>query len=438
MHFKKISTKLLVLTLPLIILALVLLTVISTRQSRVIITEKTNDLIDTHLSLADASITEQFTQIISAATSLSETIGVSHDVLTQSDYEELLNSLLEKNSIAVGNGVWLEPYVFDPAEKYFGPYVYRGDGGKLILTYEYSNAEYDYLSRPYYTISQGLTEPVLTDPYFDEGLGTSLSTCSVAIYDYKTKKYIGCASVGISLQTVTDIINNIHVGETGSAILLTGSGSYIAGVDVDKVSNGLGILDEDNPSLVSAGQEILANDSGETFYIENGERINLYYTTMDVGEKLVIRLPLDEINKAVDKLRLQMILVCIFFVLLTSLVIFLTVSNIASGIKKVQDFSGKLADGDFSVDTLKVSSKDEVANMSEAMNTMYTNNRNIIQQIANNSKDIGESSNKLSEASKDLRQKFAEIEKYMGEVNESMLSTSAATEDVNASTEEVR
>ncbi len=437
MNFKRISTKMLTLIVPVMIVALVLLTLISTLTSKKSLTIKGEEEILAKRDAAAGEITAELTQITSAASSLGQTIGVAYKTLSRDECMNLLISMLENNPIAIGNGLWFDAYAYDPAEKFYGPYAYR-EGSTIKTTMEYSTAEYNYLERPYYQVSFGQTAPVITDPYYDEGLGTSLSTCTVAMYDYATNKYIGCATVGISLSKEIEIVNNIKVGETGTGILLSASGGYIAGVDESKVTAGELITDEANQSLAAAGQEILNNDSGKTSYVtDDGKKMLVYYTTLSIGQKLAIQITEEEVNSVVKSLTNQMIIICVIAILITALVIYLAVRSISGSIKKVQHFSNALADGDFSVEELKVKGKDEVAVMSESLNTMYHSNKDIISKIADNSRSIGDSSKKLSDASKDLRSQFDEIQKYMNEVNEAMLSTSAATEEVNASAEEV-
>lgn len=82
-----------------------------------------------------------------------------------SDYEEMLTNVITQEDIVSGSGIWFAPYAYDSNEKYVGPYVYK-DGSSTVVTYDYSNAEYDYVSQEYYTIAESSTEPVITDPYY--------------------------------------------------------------------------------------------------------------------------------------------------------------------------------------------------------------------------------------------------------------------------------
>ena len=435
MKFKKISTKLLAFILPVIIIAMVILSAFSALSSKSIIDNKTSEMMNSSLGEATEEVERQLDSIRTTADVLAISVATGYKEESLAAYEDLISTIVSENDIALGSGIWFEPYVYDENEKYVGPYVYK-DGGSLKITYEYSNADYDYHSKPFYTISQGLHEPVITDPYYDAPSGNTLSSCSVAIYD--KDKYIGCASVGISLETIVDIVNRIKVGENGTGMLMTSSGTYLAGVDADKIANEQKITDESNASLVAAGQTILGSESGITSYVGEKGETNLYYTTLPgTGWKLAIQMPLSEVNAPVHKLLTSLIIICILAIIISIIVILLEVNSISRGIRRVQKFSTALAKGDFSVKPIDVNSSDELGDMSGSLNEMYDNNKGIIMKISEHAGDLGVSSKRLREASGVLNEKFRDIHKYMNEVNDAMLSTSSSTEEVNASTEEV-
>jgi len=435
MKFRKISVRLLACLLPVILIAMVILTAASVMNSKQVIDTMTADNMTANLDKSVAEVLNQLDSIKTTAKVLAEAVASDYHDATLPSYEKMLQTIVAGNDIALGSGIWFEPYVYDKNEKYVGPYVYKA-GASLITTYEYSNADYDYHARPYYTVSQGLDYPVITDPYYDAPSGNTLSTCSVAIYDDGT--YIGCASVGISLETIVQIVNDIKVGQNGTGLLLTSSGTYLAGVDQEKIASESSILDETNSSLVAAGNTILNSETGITTYTGDQGLMQVYYTTLpQTNWKLAIQIPVSELSSSVNRLMTLLIVICVVAVAVSTLFILFIVNNIAGNIKNVQRFATSLAEGDFTVDPLRVKSADELGTMSTALNEMFLGNKQVIQTIAEHATEINASSKKLREASGTLHQQFEDIHSYMSNVNEAMLSTSAATEEVNASTEEV-
>lgn len=91
-------------------------------------------------------------------------------------------------------------------------------------------------------------------------------------------KYIGCVTVDIELTSITNLISDIRIGDTESAILITGTGTYMAGVSEDKIQNEINITEDDNASL--ANVKLLATETEESMQMvkEIRERAN------EVGE----------------------------------------------------------------------------------------------------------------------------------------------------------
>ena len=235
MKMKNIRTKMLVFILPVVILAMFLLTLVSVASSRKIIYNQIAKEMKSELTAQNQTILNKLENVSETARSLSFMVGTTYQDLDLPKYEEMLSKVTLSNDLILGSGIWFEPNVYDTAQKYVGPYVYR-DGDNLVTTYDYSNAEYDYHNQEYYTITKGATEPIITDPYYDPTSGMIMSSCAMPIYD-NNNKFLGCVTVDIELTSIQDIVNSIKVGQNGKAFLLTGSGVYLSFEDDAKVAN---------------------------------------------------------------------------------------------------------------------------------------------------------------------------------------------------------
>lgn len=427
----------LVFILPVIILALAALTAISAKSSESII----NKQIAQHMSselLAQMNGIGQYLEVVeSTATNVSRVVGTTYKTTDLSTYEAMLKQIVMDNDLVLGSGIWFEPYAYDSKEEYVGPYIYK-DGKDTVVTYDYSNAEYDYFSQDYYTMTKGATAAVITDPYYDETSGLIMSSCSMPIYD-NNKTYLGCVTVDIELTAIQNLVNNIKVGENGTAMLISGSGTYLGCSDDKKVSEAMNMTEDSNSSLALAAASILNNDRGITSYEANHQTYNLYYDTLkNTGWKLIIEMPQAELHQPVRQLIDLLLPICLIAIILSVMIVLIQVRSISKNIKKVQTFAGALAEGDFSVEQLKVETRDELGNMGHSLNEMYGNNKQVIQNIITHAEEVNISSKNLNEAADNLLTQFEKIESYMTDVNEAMMSAGAATEEVNASTEEVK
>ncbi|MCR4694546.1 MAG: methyl-accepting chemotaxis protein [Pseudobutyrivibrio sp.] len=435
MKFKRISSRMLAVMVPVLVLAMGLLGIVSVTRSGTVINKVTEDNMISELARTEAEINNQIASVTGLTKSLAFDTAVTYTYADYTHYEALMTTMINSNDLATGAGVWLEPYVKDPTDKYFGPYVYK-DGGNVVFTWEYDTEEYDYLSKMYYTISIGADDIRITNPYYDEGLGFSLASTVMPIY--VNGQFMGCASIGLALSTIQDMINNIQIGQTGSAMLLDSTGTYLAGTSQDNVANAVNIVDDTNSSLAAAGQVIMNGDSGITTYSDENGTYNLYYKTMaNTGWKLIVKMSHAEINKEVKSLGTILVLLSVLTIIAEIVIVVILIRAMSKGIIQVKNFAGNLASGDFTVEPMKVKRVDELGAMSESLNDMFKSNKEIIENIASKSKVIDDASKRLANAANDLNTEFSSIQDLMHTVNDEMSTTGAATQEVNASAEEV-
>lgn len=437
MKIRKISTKMLAFILPVIILAMALLTMISAVSGKTIISQQIGERMTAELSAQTSGIENYLNSVSDMGMVLAKSVGASYQSTKMPVYEKMLGDVIQGNSIVMGSGLWFEPNVFDKAQKYMGPYVYK-DGDAVTTTYDYSNESYDYFSQDYYKNAKTAKGPVFTDPYYDKTTGVTMSSCSVPLLDAQ-QKFIGCVTVDIKLDAIQSLVSSIRVGKAGNAILVDSQGVLIYSADEpDAAAKGQKITEDANASLASAAAGIMQQEKGTTSYTKGGAVYNVYYTTLpNVGWKLLIQLPQSELNEPVNELLLKLFVVALVALAATTAAVLWQVRSISAGLKKVQVFAGELADGNFTVEPVPVRTADELGGMSTSLNTMYDSNRSIIRNIADRSGELDRSSAALNTSAEELAQQFEQIEQYMAQVNEAMMSASAATQEVNASAEEV-
>ena len=433
-----IMAKMLVGILPIVAFAMILTCIVSVTSSRQLIEELTQERNESITTSNINKVDSYLSQIRTTALNLSDTVGGTYKTASMEEYKEIFSNAQLNNDQISGCGIWFEPYVYSSEEQYQGPYWYK-DGSSVVETWDYSNAEYDYFAQEYYTNAKAMAKgsAEITDPYYDPTSGTIMSTCSAPIYN-NANEFIGCVTVDLVLDTISDIAASIQVGKTGTAILTTSSGVYLYTSDAQKVQDGVSILDDENTSLVNAANEALAAESGIGEFSENKKSIILTYGTIpEVNWKLFIRMERSELEEKVNILTKVMIGILLAALVICSLVIVLLVRAIARNLDSVKRFAKSLASGDFTVSKLLSKSGDELGQMSDSLNDMYENNRHVITQISDGSEQISDASTSLSSMASELTSQFEKIQSNMSGVNDAMMSSGAATEEVSASVAEV-
>lgn len=437
--FKKTSllSKMLLGIIPAVALALILVTAVSVSRSSTAIEDLTAQKAEESILANVSDINATLMTLRSTATTLANTVGGTYSSTDLDVYQAIFKKTVLSSDVISGSGIWFKQGVYEH-RTYAGPYWYR-DGDTITYTDEYSNADYDYFTQEYYTVAASLPEGAsnITNPYYDPSSGKVMATCSAPIYDV-AGYYSGCITVDIYLDAIQNMVSGISLGKNSAPILLDSSGVYLYDVDAEKIANGLNIASDSNASLAAASKDIMANESGVTSFVQDGEKYLLFYGTVpDVNWKLAVTLQEKEMNASVIAIRTFLIIICVVALVICVGIITLLALSIVRNVNSVKAFAGNLAKGDFTIDRIKSKSTDELGQMSLSLNNMFESNKSVISQVSEESGRIGEASSNLGNMAEQLTNDFQVIRSNMNGVNDAMMSASAATEEVNASIEEV-
>jgi methyl-accepting chemotaxis protein len=142
------------------------------------------------------------------------------------------------------------------------------------------------------------------------------------------------------------------------------------------------------------------------------------------------RQAIDEAEKSVEEVIIVLGISVISSIVLGIIIIVLISKQINIRLKQIVDINNKVAEGDLTVEKLKYSGKDEIGQLSNAINNMIENLKNIIQQTSNASKEINISSNELTGV-------VEEVKHGSKEMVETMQKMSAGAEEEAASSSEI-
>ena len=411
----------------------------------------TNALLDTTDKYMSAelngninSIDAKLQSVRSSAETLSVLVSNTYTNNDMTVYKKIFSDFIDKNEMVSGSGIWFESGVYTGDIRYLrgeyvGPYWYRVQGeNRVAETWNYSKPEYNYFAKDYYILAkaQKNSEAIITDPYYDSASGSIMATCASAIYNSRNE-FVGCVTVDINFGTFTTMLGNIKVGETGKARMVTADGTYIYTANIAKAQDGVNIAADDDPISGIAG-DIISKESGIAKYHDSTGEVYAYFGTVPkVNWKLIVYMPYAEINAASSQMLAVTLPISIGVMLVSALVVVLIAHSIAKDVRKVNSFASKLADGDFTIEELKIKSHDEVGAVGRSLNEMFRNNKDIIGNISKEASNINDASSTLSAMSQQLAAEFGKIQDNMVNVNEAMMNSSAATEQVSASVTEV-
>lgn len=294
-----------------------------------------------------AVLNSKLTAVGKASSGLADTIS-SMSQLDDATLFNIIGSQMKKDAMIFGGGFWMEPYYVDPATKYYGPYVYN-DNGTQVVTWDYSTDEYDYHQYDWYHNGLNAGDGVIfSEPYADAVTGVTMITASAKIS--KNGQTAGVTTFDIGLKEMQDYVQNIKVGETGYAFIITQQGYYWATKDEEK-NLIVKIAEDENSGISAFGAQMMSSEETDIASVDtgSGKDYMVYAPIGTTGLKLVTVMPEEEAVAAVKD-----VFTVYFAVFLVSIAVFIVAITILFNTKIIrplrawQSSSEKLSKGDVS------------------------------------------------------------------------------------------
>jgi methyl-accepting chemotaxis protein len=239
---------------------------------------------------------------------------------------------------------------------------------------------------------------------------------------------------GASLSKIAD---DIGYGENGYSYIINKEGTIIGHPDTDLVFKQYNVLDEvkDDKSFSSTAEavkEMLAKKEGTATYIYNENKQYAGYSAVEGTDwKFVLVAAEDEILSAIPQLQ-KSILVIVLIVLVISVVLTYAIgSSIAKPIIKTVEYAGEIANLDLREDADKkyLSRKDEMGNLTRALQKITDGLRNIIGEINLSSEQMAAASEELTATSQQTANAAQEVAKTIEEIAQGATEQAKHTEE---------
>ncbi len=195
---------------------------------------------------AVSTVKEIETVFSSVATSADSLVAVITGTdKTEQQIHDSIQAFLKINPEIYGMAVALEPNVFNKDIDEFSPYYYR-DGNNFSFTDLAAN-DYRYLIWDWYNLPKSTGKAVWTEPYFDEGGGNALmTTYSSPLMIGNDRQFAGVVTADIALGWLQQLVENIHIGDTGFGLIVSKQDTIVAHPDSSrKMKNLKSTLDAD-------------------------------------------------------------------------------------------------------------------------------------------------------------------------------------------------
>ena len=246
--------------------------------------------------------------------------------------------------------------------------------------------------------------------------------------------------VGVLIETrdgsyLSELTNQVKVGQTGYAFMIRKDGTNIASTDKDKVTNMYNPIEEvkNDPKLKGIADIETKMGAGETgigTYTFGG--VNKYVGYAPVGGtewSVGVIVTENEVLSELSSLRVSVTISSIIFILIGLVIIYIIANYIARGVKSTSNHLKLMAEGNLSeiVSVKYLNQKDEIGEMTNSMKLMQESLGKMINQVKENSSNINTQSDSLSSISEEIASVSQNVTEAISEIAK---GTSDQSEDL--------
>lgn len=403
-RFSSIRYKMMAAFIPIVFIGALFLTAVNYLDTKHEITNQIEKRVEHNLNELVGEIESEFAAHKRGAEAVGALFKAKGNSLTKEDYKNVIEQILSLNKNTLGIGIWLEPYTYNKATKYFGPYIYKEED-KLVYTEDYETDEYNYPEQDWYKKGKDVKAGGgWTSPFYDEVTKMTMITAAVPI-EWEGE-FAGVISADYDLSTIQKMIADVSFEKTGYAFLLNTEEQFIAHKDLDKVMKQTIAEDTD---LSVLGEAMKNNDKGSLDVKVGGSTFNAYYVTLpSTGWKLAVMAPKAELYSSLKVIINKSILVTSVVLLISMLLIYLFSLQLSNGIKQFVNKLQFLAQGDFTQVAI-VKTKDEIGQMGKYYNEVLEKLRSMITNIQLNSDGVAAMAEELATGTEETSKAICEV-----------------------------
>ncbi|MBQ4811383.1 methyl-accepting chemotaxis protein [Pseudoalteromonas luteoviolacea] len=279
-------------------------------------------------------------------------------------------------------------------------FVYLGtqDGGFIQYPAEPLGG-YDPRKRPWYQeVTRSQSDVVITEPY--QGV-TGQAMVSIATAIKRSGSLVGVQSLDVTLATLTDIVSNIQLGQTGYLMLLDGNGTVLADPK-NPDSNFKNISSLDGPKY-----KAINNPSDEALIkIDTGDAVlqaRLYHSKA-LNWTFVALIEEDEILSSAYAMSYNIGLISVVMLVLFIFIAIALANKIVYPIEMVSDGLKEIAQGEGNLSKrLQVIGNDEISELASWFNQFLNSINGLVRDIKSNASNLNAQAQQSHSSVDDIR-----------------------------------
>ncbi|BAK44163.1 diguanylate cyclase [Eggerthella sp. YY7918] len=238
----------------------------------------------------------------------------------------------------------------------------------------YSSEDVEHVGWYYQPVENG--EPLWMMPYENKNLGVMMVSYVVPIY--RDGVAIGVVGMDIDFRVIEHIVKEVSIYDTGYAFLSDSEGRILSHRTIDPGTSMSDVVESLHPNTEELRKSIAQHSL--VSYMWHGEEKRMVLSGLHNGMRLGLTAPASEIDKGMNSLIVQSLVLFAVIAVLSVVLTVLVVRRIVRPLRELNSAAKQIADGDLSV-ALTSQTKDEVGTLSRSLQQMADHLRSYIAYI---------------------------------------------------------
>ena len=408
---KHISTQLLVVLIPLVIVAIGIVTIILAVQAKNVIVEEATEALHQESRANAADIAQTMDSMTKYYDGLADSISGSYFEDTNQVNNVLIDSLNEFP------GVVTDAYIAVGRTEF-----YDGSGWFPDLS------EYDATTRGWYQNGDGQTEIFIGAPSLD------LTTGAMVVCGSRSITLNGKAAVmstDIALAGISEMVSQYTPGGTGASLLVQDS-QIIGSVETEYV--GTDVSEHTDDAFLQRMYEVITaggSDQVLTMKGNNGKDYFVSFDNVDGTEwTLISYVTKDTVLSDLKRFVMISVVIAVIIVLAMAVILLQLInSKITKPVRSLTENITRIASGDFTVD-IPAGGGNEIGTMNNNMHDYVEQMRSTLTEIKSMTDQLASEATNSKNVSGDLNERADEQASAMQQIQHTMDDMSSAVADL--------